>query len=216
MLDQDLRLLAERRNAGLLSMIADRAAAIAERMVAAGSTADDLTGVIEAAADAGAVQQAGFLSTLLDLDIPAGVVDRAVIADAVRKIAAVPAEQLAAAAGAGAATVVHHGAAASGDNVPGVKLWLRRVKPGEVCGLCIQAASRVYLRGTLAPVHDHCRCTVRPILPGEQIADLIGAAEVRSRGVQAELNATRRELGHSNRARSRASNQRVNVPEEGS
>ena len=216
MLDQDLRLLAERRNAGLLSMIADRAAAIAERMVAAGSTADDLTGVIEAAADAGAVQQAGFLSTLLDRDIPAGVVDRAVIVDAIRKIAAVTVEQLAAAAGAGAATVVHHGAAASGDNVPGVKLWLRRVQPGEVCGLCVQAASRVYTRGTLAPVHDHCRCTVRPILPGEQIDDLIGSAEVRARGVQTELNAARRELGHSNRARSRASNQRVNVPEEGS
>lgn len=216
MLDEDLRLLAERRNAEVLSLIADRAGAVAEQLVAAGSTVDDLAGVVEAAAEAGAVQQAGFLSTLLDRDVPVGTVDRGVINDVLRKIAAAPVEQLRAAARAGAATVVHHGAAASGDGVPGVKLWLRRVKPGEVCGLCIQAASRVYTRGTLAPVHEHCRCTVRPILPGEQIDDLIGVATDRSNAVQSDLNAARRELGHSNRARSRASNQRVTVPEEGS
>jgi len=52
---------------------------------------------------------------------------------------------------------------------------------GTTCGLCIAASTRVYSKKELLPLHDHCHCTVMPIVgdddPGnffnEQDIDMI-------------------------------------------
>lgn len=95
-----------------------------------------------------------------------------------------------------------------------VKLWLRRVSPGEVCGLCVQAASRVYTRGDLRPVHNRCRCTVRPVLPDEEIEDLLAGPVGLAGSVNREVREVGRRVGGRTSGaerRTRASNVRVDV-----
>lgn len=38
---------------------------------------------------------------------------------------------------------------------------------GTSCGLCIAASTRVYHKEELLPIHDHCHCSVMPIVDGE-------------------------------------------------
>lgn len=93
--------------------------------------------------------------------------------------------------------------------------WLRVVSRGEVCGLCVQAASRVYWTPALRPIHDHCRCTVRPILPDERISGMLEGPWNLKREVDAQMaDATERNgpARGARRQRSRASNVRVAVP----
>lgn len=58
-----------------------------------------------------------------------------------------------------------------------VESYRRVIRPeiaaGGVCGLCITAASRVYKRGDLLPIHSRCNCEVMPVIraPGGRITD---------------------------------------------
>ena len=52
----------------------------------------------------------------------------------------------------------------------GVKLYRRVIHPElshtGTCGLCVVASDRTYHISDLNPMHDHCHCTVMPILNG--------------------------------------------------
>lgn len=52
----------------------------------------------------------------------------------------------------------------------GVKLYRRVIHPElshtGTCGLCVVAADRTYHIKDLNPIHDHCHCTVMPIVNG--------------------------------------------------
>lgn len=37
----------------------------------------------------------------------------------------------------------------------------------QSCGLCIAASTRIYKKGQLLPIHDHCHCGVMPVVGGE-------------------------------------------------
>lgn len=53
---------------------------------------------------------------------------------------------------------------------PKIVTGYRRVihpEEGNVCGLCIAASDRVYPRAELLPIHAHCKCTVLPVVLGE-------------------------------------------------
>lgn len=52
----------------------------------------------------------------------------------------------------------------------GIDTFRRIIHPeltGQVCGLCIVAADRIYKRQNLLPIHPGCKCTVLPIV-GDQ------------------------------------------------
>jgi hypothetical protein len=44
--------------------------------------------------------------------------------------------------------------------------WYRMLQGEENCALCVLAASRLYFREELDPIHPGCDCTVEPNLPG--------------------------------------------------
>jgi len=48
---------------------------------------------------------------------------------------------------------------ADDENVYG---W-RRVTDGDPCPLCALAATRIYYRADLMPIHEHCGCGVEPL-----------------------------------------------------
>lgn len=54
------------------------------------------------------------------------------------------------------------------DAFTGVKYYRRVIHPERsrtgTCGLCVVAATRVYKKDVLLPLHDGCKCTVLPIL----------------------------------------------------
>lgn len=56
------------------------------------------------------------------------------------------------------------------NTAPKIVTGYRRVihpEEGNVCGLCIAASDRIYPRAELLPIHAHCKCTVLPIVLGE-------------------------------------------------
>lgn len=56
------------------------------------------------------------------------------------------------------------------ESVPEITGYRRVVHPelsaGGTCGLCIAAATRVYQKADLLPLHGRCKCTVLPIVEG--------------------------------------------------
>lgn len=61
-------------------------------------------------------------------------------------------------------TLAQRGASFVHTNADNRVLRYRRVlrSPGPNCALCVVASTRIYKRGDLLPIHDHCRCTVEP------------------------------------------------------
>jgi hypothetical protein len=97
----------------------------------------------------------------------------------------------------------------------GVAFWLRVTKPGETCGLCITAASKLYFRPDLRPIHKFCRCTVRPVLADERVSELLAGPtelwqdiEDRMDDIEAELGPVPRKRGD----RGRRSHVRIVTP----
>lgn len=64
----------------------------------------------------------------------------------------------------------------------GTKAFRRVIHPeasmGGVCGLCIAAATRVYTKKDLLALHDHCHCTVAPILHGQDLGKILNTADL--------------------------------------
>lgn len=73
-------------------------------------------------------------------------------------------------------------------------------KDGQSCGLCIVAASRVYSKEELLPIHGHCNCTVLPVFeaadPGLKLnrADLDRIYRAAGDSTAAKLKRTRVEV----------------------
>lgn len=56
--------------------------------------------------------------------------------------------------------------------------YARRPNPATpTCGLCVSAASKVYRRGDLRPIHNRCSCLNRPLFDGQEslVADYSAA-----------------------------------------
>jgi hypothetical protein len=49
---------------------------------------------------------------------------------------------------------------------------------GTSCGLCIAASTRVYHKQELMPLHDHCHCTVMPIVGDEDPGDFFNQEDI--------------------------------------
>lgn len=97
-----------------------------------------------------------------------------------------------------------------------IRLWKRMTSPGETCGLCVQAADRVYKKADLAPIHAHCRCTIAPLVEGETVKDVKTAARKQFEEVDKILADKNEELGKpktANQSRSRSKSIRVITPE---
>lgn len=48
------------------------------------------------------------------------------------------------------------------------------------CGLCIAAASRVYSRGDLMPIHTRCKCEVIPIIGADDLGERFNLADIQA------------------------------------
>ncbi|MFM6967959.1 MAG: hypothetical protein ACKOWN_03380 [Microbacteriaceae bacterium] len=211
-----------------METVADRAVAAVTRAVAAltegGMTEQDAVAALVdvfAAATVGAADiTAGYMSVLADLPAPpvtATLPDRTArdVARAVLDLDPPEARTVLQTLADGA---VYDGAAQGAEMwalVDGtdIELWLRRTSPGEVCGLCVQAAMRVYKTPALRPIHNHCRCTIRPVFPTDDLGGLLEAPRERFRQVTGQLADTTDRVGPpANRGpatRSRASNERI-------
>lgn len=49
---------------------------------------------------------------------------------------------------------------------------------GTSCGLCIAASTRVYSKEELLPLHEHCHCTVMPIVGDEDPGDFFNQEDI--------------------------------------
>lgn len=49
---------------------------------------------------------------------------------------------------------------------------------GTTCGLCIAASTRVYSKEELMPLHEHCHCTVMPIVGDEDPGDFFNQEDI--------------------------------------
>ena len=49
---------------------------------------------------------------------------------------------------------------------------------GGTCGLCLVASDREYKIGTLAPLHDHCKCTTSPITETQDPGSILNAIDL--------------------------------------
>lgn len=49
---------------------------------------------------------------------------------------------------------------------------------GTSCGLCIAASTRVYSKEELLPLHDHCHCTVMPIVGDDDPGDFFNGQDI--------------------------------------
>jgi hypothetical protein len=49
---------------------------------------------------------------------------------------------------------------------------------GTSCGLCIAASTRVYGKEELLPLHDHCHCTVMPIIGDDDPGDFFNQEDI--------------------------------------
>lgn len=95
-----------------------------------------------------------------------------------------------------------------------IRYWIRVTTPGEICGLCVLAATRVYKTANLQPIHGNCRCTVQPLLTSvtEHKRNTLPLADQ----VDRDLAAAEAKNGRTRTAkqsRSRASNVRVTTPD---
>lgn len=100
----------------------------------------------------------------------------------------------------------------------GIKYWARVVSPGIVCGLCAKAATRIYKRPDLQPIHDRCDCTIRPILPTERLTEFKKSTQTLYERVVAQEAVLERLHGRGptgRGSRSRSSNVRVFADVEG-
>lgn len=71
---------------------------------------------------------------------------------------------------------------ASGDVVIGYRRVIHPdASKGGTCGLCAAAATQFYSKGTkgrLKPIHKRCRCTVLPILKGQDVGWLLNKIDL--------------------------------------
>jgi len=49
---------------------------------------------------------------------------------------------------------------------------------GTSCGLCIAASTRIYSKEELLPLHDHCHCTVMPIVGDDDPGDFFNKEDI--------------------------------------
>ena len=79
----------------------------------------------------------------------------------------------------------------------GATKYRRRIHPEMsktgTCGLCIAAASRIYNRGDLMPIHTRCKCEVIPILGADDPGEALNLADM-ERLYAATPGTTRSEL----------------------
>lgn len=224
MLPQPLRDAAQARYAAGLSRLANRAGEVARRLILDGiaqglpitDIADQLRTLIGAATEAGADLAASHLEILTGA---AGGPFTTPTTGPVTLDSTLDPAWLADASAALVENAVFQGAAAGSESwaatsgVP-IRFWARVLSAGEVCGLCVQAATRIYKTANLAPIHDFCRCTIRPILPPETLTEFKSAVLPTLSRVNAELAARAAVLGPpttKSGSRSRSSNVRLTV-----
>lgn len=225
---------------GRIAGLADRLAAVVAGMAAAGDV-DGVGSVMSASAIVAADLMAAALSSLAGVagvaeTPPAALADaaaRAVLADVGRPVADVgrPVAEIVGSVARRESDRVVMGAqryGASGwEQTSGVEVagWLRRTQPGDTCGLCVAAATRVYRRPDLDPIHDRCRCTIRPILEGDNPGDLLAGPRRLADDVSDLVDDVERRVADSKRVEpagapskvraTRASNVRVVTPDLG-
>lgn len=239
MLSQAEAATAQVRYAAALSALTDRVLAAVRRLIGAALVADSpdlvaveaaLVGVLSGSAGIGFELATAHLSTVIGEAVavkPAVErVTREAVTDIMRTVRAASGsapevvsqalDEVAAKASevvfqsAGEGSVAYQEAAAYE-----IRFWKRVTSPGETCGLCVQAADRVYKRADLAPIHAHCRCTVAPLVDGETIRDVKSRSQDLFDQVDAELADRNARLGKprtANKSRSRSKNVRVTTP----
>lgn len=194
--------LADKLSEGLRALVADSdMAGVATLLAATESAAADLT--------------AAHMEILTGVPSPIDLTPRSMAADLVERIAADPDqfEEF-------ASDFVHRVSGveaqrfAEFDETPDIRFWVRVTSPGDTCGLCVQAATRVYKRADLAPIHARCRCTVRPLLT--DVTAHKRSALALADEVDAELAKQSKRNGRprtAKQSRSRSKNVRVTTPE---
>lgn len=194
--------LADKLSEGLRALVADSdMAGVATLLAATESAAADLT--------------AAHMEILTGVPSPIDLTPRSMAADLVERIAADPDqfEEF-------ASDFVHRVSGveaqrfAESDETPDIRFWVRVTSPGDTCGLCVQAATRVYKRADLAPIHTRCRCTVRPLLT--DVTAHKRSALALADEVDAELAKQSKRNGRprtAKQSRSRSKNVRVTTPE---
>ncbi len=218
MLDVALRGDAETLYHDRLAVVAGEAKAVArtviERFQAGEITFDEavqlLTDLVIGSGEAAAGVAQGFLSVMTDMPVTSGAqitVERSVIlsaltgnvADAIERVVGTNVFDV-------AARETDEFVSSMGKDAP--RFFLRRTR-GATCGLCVAAATRPYYRAHLRPIHDHCDCVVRPVLPGEQLTDLLAEPVAKYQDLTSQLKKLDTSLGRAKNARkerSRASN----------
>lgn len=225
-LPPDLRGVAQERYAASLAAVVDalldRVADVMARGGTVAGAAVELAALWTTGADAGSSMAVAYLEVFTGEALPAGAASPVIDVDAMgRAVLAAAEEHGEEAARAVAESVtsesVYLGAADGAAEWAGwvdreretPRAWVRVVSPGESCGLCIQAASRVYWSGELRPIHSHCRCTVRPLLDGERIADVLAGPWQQKEAVDDVTGDLDRRLGTARKGRARQTRQRA-------
>lgn len=72
--------------------------------------------------------------------------------------------------------------------ITGYRRVIRPELSGVTCGLCVAASSNIYRRGTLMPIHTHCKCAVMPIVSGRDPGRVINGVDIDSLYKQAASN----------------------------
>jgi hypothetical protein len=217
-LDPALRATLHSRFADLLDRVATATLDSIRTLFAAGApTAEEIAPILMAAESATIDLTAANLGILTGETIAADTTATTIAAELAAELAATNVET----ATAKASTFIYQASANESRRINTtlarpVRYWVRVTTPGETCGLCVLAATRVYKRADLEPIHDHCRCTVRALLPDESITDFKTRVLPLAGQVDTQLaDATARNGRPStaNKSRSRAKNVRVITPE---